>query len=119
MSTTNMRIWEQVQTTDTRYTKNAEVGGQKITNLNGTAMVMKASEMFGPVVSVGAGRCLRSDSTTVTRCFPAKATSESAWAGRSATPTKSSSDSCRTAARRGRAVRVHPAPVQDQVRHDH
>ncbi|MFV3319370.1 hypothetical protein [Pseudomonas sp. NY15374] len=49
MSTTNMRIWEQVQTTDTRYTKNAEVGGQKITSLNGTAMVMKATEMFGPV----------------------------------------------------------------------
>ncbi|MGJ3438639.1 hypothetical protein AAZU54_01420 [Pseudomonas sp. Je.1.5.c] len=49
MSTTNMRIWEQVQTTDTRFTKNAEVGGQKITSLNGTAMVMKATEMFGPV----------------------------------------------------------------------
>ncbi|MFV3319388.1 Rad52/Rad22 family DNA repair protein [Pseudomonas sp. NY15374] len=49
MSTTNMRIWEQVQATDTRYTKNAEVGGQKITSLNGTAMVMKATEVFGPV----------------------------------------------------------------------
>lgn len=49
MPTTNMRIWEQVQTTDTRYTKNAEVGGQKITSLNGTAMVMKATEVFGPV----------------------------------------------------------------------
>lgn len=49
MSTNNMRIWEQVQTTDTRYTKNAEVGGQKITSLNGTALVMKATEMFGPV----------------------------------------------------------------------
>ena len=49
MPTTNMRIWEQVQTTDTRCTKYAEVGGQKITNLNGTAMVMKATEMFGPV----------------------------------------------------------------------
>lgn len=49
MPTTNLRIWEQVQTTDTRYTKNAEVGGQKITSLNGTAMVMKATEMFGPV----------------------------------------------------------------------
>lgn len=49
MTNTNLRIWEQVQTTDTRYTKNAEVGGQKITSLNGTAMVMKATEMFGPV----------------------------------------------------------------------
>ncbi|MCO7566403.1 hypothetical protein NJI34_28465 [Pseudomonas sp. S 311-6] len=49
MSTTNMRIWEKVDKTDTRFTKNAEVGGQKITSLNGTAMVMKATEMFGPV----------------------------------------------------------------------
>ncbi|WP_228022336.1 MULTISPECIES: hypothetical protein [unclassified Pseudomonas] len=29
---TNMRIWEQVDKTDTRYTKPAEVGGQKITS---------------------------------------------------------------------------------------
>lgn len=49
MTQQNMRIWEQVQTTDTRYTKDAEVGGRKITSLNGTAMVMKATEMFGPV----------------------------------------------------------------------
>lgn len=49
MTTTNMRIWEQVQTTDTRYTKDAKVGGQQITSLNGTAMVMKATELFGPV----------------------------------------------------------------------
>ncbi len=46
---TNMHIWEKVSTTDTRYTKAAEVGGQKITSLNGTAMIMKATEMFGPV----------------------------------------------------------------------
>lgn len=45
----NMRIWDQVEKTDTRYTKKAEVGGQKITSLNGTAMVMKATEIFGPV----------------------------------------------------------------------
>lgn len=49
MSTTNMRIWEKVQTTDTRFTKDAKVGGQQITSLNGTAMVMKATELFGPV----------------------------------------------------------------------
>lgn len=49
MSTTNMSIWEKVQTTDTRYTKDAKVGGQQITSLNGTAMVMKATELFGPV----------------------------------------------------------------------
>lgn len=46
---TNMQIWEKVSTTDTRYTKAAEVGGQKITSLNGTAMIMKATEIFGPV----------------------------------------------------------------------
>lgn len=45
----NMRIWEKVKTTDTTYTKKAEVGGQKITSLNGTAMIMKATEVFGPV----------------------------------------------------------------------
>lgn len=47
--TTNMQIWDKVSTTDTRYTKAAEVGGQKITSLNGTAMIMKATEVFGPV----------------------------------------------------------------------
>lgn len=46
---TNMQIWDKVSTTDTRYTKEAEVGGQKITSLNGTAMIMKATEVFGPV----------------------------------------------------------------------
>ncbi len=46
---TNMQIWDKVSTTDTRYTKAAEVGGQKITSLNGTAMIMKATEIFGPV----------------------------------------------------------------------
>ncbi|SDQ68069.1 hypothetical protein SAMN05216487_3238 [Pseudomonas sp. UC 17F4] len=49
MSSTNMRIWDQVDKTDTRFTKSAEVGGQKITSLNGTAMIMKATEIFGPV----------------------------------------------------------------------
>lgn len=49
MSHTNLRIWEQVQTTDTRFTKKAKVNGQDITSLSGTAMVMKATELFGPV----------------------------------------------------------------------
>lgn len=48
MSTNNLRIWDQVQTTDTRFTKEAKVGGQQITSLNGTAMIMKATEVFGP-----------------------------------------------------------------------
>ncbi|MFJ7792288.1 hypothetical protein [Pseudomonas sp. NPDC096950] len=49
MMSTNMRIWGQVNKTDTSHTKKAEVGGQKITSLNGTAMIMKATEIFGPV----------------------------------------------------------------------
>lgn len=47
--TTNMNIWSQVEKTDTRFTKDAKVGGQQITSLNGTAMIMKATEVFGPV----------------------------------------------------------------------
>lgn len=45
----NLAIWNQVDKTDTRYTKDAKVGGQQITSLNGTAMIMKATEVFGPV----------------------------------------------------------------------
>ena len=48
MSTNNLRIWNQVEKTDTRFTKDAKVGGQNITSLNGTAMIMKATEVFGP-----------------------------------------------------------------------
>lgn len=48
MSESNMRIWAQVDKTDTRFTKDAKVGGQQITSLNGTAMIMKATEVFGP-----------------------------------------------------------------------
>lgn len=45
---TNMNIWDKVSKTDTRYTKDAKVGGMQITSLNGTAMIMKATEVFGP-----------------------------------------------------------------------
>lgn len=48
MTGNNMQIWNQVEKTDTRYTKDAKVGGQQITSLNGTAMIMKATEVFGP-----------------------------------------------------------------------
>lgn len=48
MSANNLRIWERVDKTDTRFTKKAEVNGQKITSLSGTAMIMKATEIFGP-----------------------------------------------------------------------
>jgi hypothetical protein len=49
MSEKNLSIWSQVEKTDTRFTKEAKVGGQNITSLNGTAMIMKATEVFGPV----------------------------------------------------------------------
>jgi len=48
MSEKNLAIWSQVEKTDTRYTKAAKVGGQQITSLSGTAMIMKATEVFGP-----------------------------------------------------------------------
>lgn len=48
MADNNMRIWNLVSTTDTKYTKAAKVDGQNITSLNGTAMIMKATEVFGP-----------------------------------------------------------------------
>lgn len=48
MTDKNLAIWSQVEKTDTRYTKQAKVGGQNITSLSGTAMVMKATEIFGP-----------------------------------------------------------------------
>jgi hypothetical protein len=49
MSDKNMQIWARVEKTDTRFTKKAKVNGQDITSLSGTAMVMKATELFGPV----------------------------------------------------------------------
>ena len=48
MTDNNMRVWSQVDKTDTQYTKKAEVNGQKITSLNGTAMIMEATKIFGP-----------------------------------------------------------------------
>lgn len=48
MTDQNMRIWSQVEKTDTQYTKKADVNGQKITSLNGTAMIMEATRVFGP-----------------------------------------------------------------------
>jgi hypothetical protein len=49
MSDKNMQIWDQVEKTDTRFTKKAKVNGQDITSLSGTAMARKATELFGPV----------------------------------------------------------------------
>lgn len=48
MTDKNMAIWSRVEKTDTKYTKKADVNGQKITSLNGTAMIMEATRLFGP-----------------------------------------------------------------------
>lgn len=48
MTDKNMQIWNEVETTDHKYTKKAKVSGQEITSLNGTAMIMKATSIFGP-----------------------------------------------------------------------
>lgn len=45
----NMRIWSKVEKTSPSATKKAKVGGMEITSLNGHHLVMKATEVFGPV----------------------------------------------------------------------
>ncbi|AXS87440.1 hypothetical protein ACSDGV_18580 [Pseudomonas aeruginosa] len=49
MHTQNMRLWDQVQATDPSATKSAKVDGQQITSISGQHMIMKATQMFGPV----------------------------------------------------------------------
>ncbi|MCY1391871.1 hypothetical protein D9M71_67240 [compost metagenome] len=49
MHAENMNLWSQVQATDPSATKQAKVDGQQITSINGQHMIMKATEMFGPV----------------------------------------------------------------------
>lgn len=44
----NMRLWDNVTTIETKYTKPATVGGQAITAIAGTAMFMMATKEFGP-----------------------------------------------------------------------
>ncbi|WP_420492276.1 hypothetical protein [Pseudomonas aeruginosa] len=49
MHTQNMRLWDQVQATDPSATKSAKFEGQQITSISGQHMIMKATQMFGPV----------------------------------------------------------------------
>ncbi|KWR82519.1 hypothetical protein [Pseudomonas sp. PI1] len=49
MHANNMRLWDQVQATDPSATKSAKVDGQQITSISGQHMIMKATQMFGPV----------------------------------------------------------------------
>ncbi|AFH95542.1 hypothetical protein ACU7RR_000867 [Providencia stuartii] len=45
----NMYIWQQVQRTDPRFTKPLTGVGYTGTSINGTYMVMRATEIFGPL----------------------------------------------------------------------
>ena len=45
----NLEIWNQVEQTDHSATKKAKVNGMDITSINGTSVVKKATEIFGPV----------------------------------------------------------------------
>lgn len=45
----NMAIWQQVCETDVKATKPGKVNGQNITTINGTSVVKKATEVFGPI----------------------------------------------------------------------
>ncbi|OHT24967.1 hypothetical protein A3Q29_16340 [Providencia stuartii] len=45
----NMHIWQQVQRTDPRFTKPLAGVGYTGTSINGTYMVMRATEIFGPL----------------------------------------------------------------------
>ena len=45
----NMKIWEQVSKTDPSATKQAKVGGMEITSIKGQYMILRATEVFGPV----------------------------------------------------------------------
>lgn len=49
MTNQNTAIWDQVYKTDPAHTKQATVSGQKITSISGMAMIMRATEVFGPV----------------------------------------------------------------------
>jgi hypothetical protein len=45
----NLKIWNEVETTDTDHTKPGTVSGQNITSINPTSVYRKATEIFGPV----------------------------------------------------------------------
>lgn len=49
MTTQNMQIWNLVKETAASATKAAKVDGQQITSINGTYMVQRATEVFGPI----------------------------------------------------------------------
>ena len=46
---TNLALWESVQTTDKKFTKEAQLDGRSVTSINGTYMAKRATEEFGPI----------------------------------------------------------------------
>lgn len=97
MSDQNMQIWNRVEKTDIRFTKKAKVNGQDITSLSGTAMAMKATELFGPV-GIGWGwRIIEERFDEATRSTSVRATSAPVSAGKSVTRSRLPSGSPRTA----------------------
>ena len=49
MSDNNLTIWKSVEETDLEHTKKAKLGAYEFTSISGTYMVMRATELFGPV----------------------------------------------------------------------
>lgn len=49
MTTNNMSIWNQVKDSDASALKDAKLNGQGIKSINGTSVMMKATEVFGPI----------------------------------------------------------------------
>lgn len=45
----NMALWDQVSTTDMAHTKTQNFDGRDITTINGMYVVMRATEIFGPI----------------------------------------------------------------------
>ncbi|WP_337058191.1 hypothetical protein [Pseudomonas sp. USHLN015] len=45
----NLALWESVQTTDKKFTKEAQLDGRTVTSINGTYMAKRATEEFGPI----------------------------------------------------------------------
>lgn len=47
METNNLELWNKVEKTNPKYTKNANVGGNKITSISPQFQIMNATEQFG------------------------------------------------------------------------
>ena len=45
----NLLLWKKVEETAPGYTKTGELDGRKVTSINGTYMVKRATEAFGPI----------------------------------------------------------------------